>query len=689
MKTLFPLYKIKACFLILFLCCFYPLLASHIVGGEVSYKYLGETEQGALSIYTVSISIYEDCLNGSVSAIADDDPAYLIVYANDKTTSDPILNYDTTFIPFDNAVSKYGCYNGYFYDSLYHTASIKVPTGFSNQCVTNVPQTCLTQKTFTKTYYLPHNTQGYMITYQRCCRNAEIDNIRDPGNTGSTFYCTIPAWPLTNNSAVFKNYPPQIICLDNPLYYDNSATDADGDSLSYEFCVSLDCCNSPDAMNICVQGPDQIFSTKPVPPPPDEPAPLYYDSIIYNAGYSSSQPLPGFPPIQINPATGIISGTPNQTGRYLVTICCNEWRHGVIINTNKREFQFVVTPCSKTVVADIPQYSTDFNTYIVECRDNTVSFVNTSTGGFSWYWNFGVPDVSGDTSSGFEPTFTYPDTGTYNVTLVANPGTTCTDSITRLVKIYPVFLANFSDSGLQCPGDSISFQDLTMATVKPITYWKWNFGDGDSSYTENPVHSYANGGTYNVALVSENIKDCVDTVLKQVLIEKFKPFAGDDTIVVKGASVLFDATGGINYSWSPDENLNSASVYDPLGYFPDTGQYSYVVQVQSQFGCYGSDTIVVTVVDQAEFFVPTGFTPNGDGKNDIFKPIAVGYKTINYFAVYNRWGARVYLGNSFEEGWDGTYNGDKAPIGSYYWEISFVDRFGKPGFLKGDVTLIR
>ena len=399
--------------------------------------------------------------------------------------------------------------------------------------------------------------------------------------------------------------------------------------------------------------------------------------------------MTGSPPIQINPATGLITGTPNHIGRYLVTVFCNEWRAGVVINTIRREFQFVVTDCSKVVVADIPQYSTDFNTYIVDCADYTVNFVNTSTGGFAYHWDFGVPGVANDTSNDIQPTFTYPDTGTFAVKLVVNPGTTCPDSITRLVKIYPKFYASFSDSGRQCPGAPISFIDQSTASIKPITYWKWNFGDGDSSFTENPVHNYPYGGTFNVMLVSQNVKHCIDTAIRQVIIETFKPFAGNDTIIVKGESILFDATGGISYTWSPGTNLNDTTIYNPLGNYPDTGHYTYYVHVISDFGCEGDDTMKVTVVNHAEFVVPNAFTPNGDGKNDYFRPIAVGYRSLNYFRVFNRWGERVYNSKSLEVGWDGTYNNKMADIGTYYWEISFVDRYGNGGTMKGDVTLIR
>jgi len=192
-----------------------------------------------------------------------------------------------------------------------------------------------------------------------------------------------------------------------------------------------------------------------------------------------------------------------------------------------------------------------------------------------------------------------------------------------------------------------------------------------------------------VVLISQNIKSCVDTALKQILVENFRPFAGNDTIIVKGETVHFDGEGGVKYTWQPGENLSDTNIGNPRGYYPDTGLFTYYVHVESAYGCKGDDTIKVLVVNQASFFVPNAFSPNGDGLNDIFRPTAVGYKELKYFKVFNRWGEEVYFGQTLETGWNGTYNHKQADIGVYFWEIVFIDRFGKEGSLKGDVTLIR
>jgi gliding motility-associated-like protein len=623
-----------------------PAGATHIVGGEVSYIYLGNNN------YRIRIDIYQDCISGDPKAIEQDDPAIISIFTGNGAR--------------------------YLSDSIRSSSDLRVPDNFSNDCVNNKPKTCLNRVSFIKTFNLPPSASGYHIVYQRCCRNGSILNIIDPGAVGASYYAIIPPANFEdlnqNNSAVFKNYPPQIICINNPLFYDHSATDADGDSLSYEFCTAYTGGSANNA--------------KPTP------ISINFQPVNYLSPYSAAEPMRGAPVLRIDPKTGMITGTPIQLGRYVVTVCCHEWRRGVKINTVTREFQFVVTNCSKAVVANIPQFSEEFNTYIVQCKGYTVRFVNLSTGanansGEAYTWDFGVPGTSGDSSHLKEPEFTYPDTGTYSVKLIVNRGSTCTDSISRLVKIYPDFYADFEHVGLPCPKSPVQFINKTASTYQPVTQYAWSFGDGSTSDLESPSHTYDTGGRYIVTLHSKNIKGCADTAVREVDIEKFRPFAGNDTIIVKGESIIFNATGGSVYTWTPPTWLNNSHISNPVGYYPDTTRLTYAVHIASEGGCEGDDSINVWVVTKSAVFVPTAFSPNGDGLNDLLKPIGIGFRQINYFRVFNRWGQPVFYGTHFNEGWDGSYQGHKSDVGTYYWVLSITDRFGNEQLLKGNSTLVR
>jgi gliding motility-associated-like protein len=619
--------------------------ATHIVGGEVTYRYLGSNQ------YRIRIDIYQDCLTGDINAIREDDPAFITVFNGEGG----VVRNET--IPGD--------------------PSVDVPDNFSNECINNKPRTCLKRQTFQTTVTLAPSVSGYYIVYQRCCRNGTIRNIVDPGSVGATYYAVIPPGnperPSSNNSAVFSNYPPQIICINNPLVYDHSARDVDGDSLSYEFCTAY----TGGSPNNAKPQPNSIF----------------FRSVNYQAPFNPTFPMSGAPALQIDARTGMITGTPNQLGRYVVTVCCHEWRNGILINTVTREFQFVVTNCSKVVVANIPQFSEEFNTYIVQCDGYKVRFSNLSSGANTAYdaytWDFGVPGTDADTSHLQEPEFTYPDTGTYTVKLVVNRGSTCRDSITRLVKVYPSFNTDFEWNGKPCPRDPIQFVNKVTSTYQPVLIYSWDFGDGTTSTDPDPSHVYAVGGNYQVKLSAKNIKGCFDTAIREVPIERFIPFAGNDTIIVKGESIIFSARGGTSYTWTPATYLNNSTIPNPIGFYPDTGRIRYIVNIGSEGGCEGLDTINVWVVGQSAIFVPNAFTPDGDGRNDVLKPIGIGYRNMNYFRVFNRWGQMVFYTTRFDEGWDGTNQGARADMGTYFWVLSINDRNGKEEMLKGDAILIR
>ncbi|RYZ47879.1 MAG: hypothetical protein EOP49_20090, partial [Sphingobacteriales bacterium] len=352
-----------------------------MIGGDVTYICKGA------NTFEFTITLYQDCLYGEPGALAQDNPAYYSI--------------------FDAGTNAY--VTG---DSVVALSTVIVDPNFSNACINNYPNTCMRKQTFRFSRTLQPNNNGYVIVYERCCRNASISNIVSPGNVGVTYFATIPPFQngqCPNNSAVFKNFPPQIICANNPFVYDFSAIDNDGDSLSYKLCAARPGGSTSDAKPY---GPDMNMPVQ--------------ASVVYKAPRTAEVPVPGTPPMQINPVTGLLTGTPSSTGRFVVSVCVTEWRNGVAINTISRDVQFVITNCSKAVVANIPELDDEPNTYAIECKSFTVNFRNTSTGGFSYHWNFGV---AGATSTDFEPTFTYPDTGTYVVSLVVNQGSTCPDSI--------------------------------------------------------------------------------------------------------------------------------------------------------------------------------------------------------------------------------------------------------------------
>lgn len=618
--------------------------ASHVVGGDITYTCLGN------NTYEFIVSLYRDCLppsqgGGNPAALESDNPAFITIYNGS---------------------------NFYSFDSIYFYDRENIDPNFSNDCVNNPPPTCINRIRFKFVKQLPSSALPYTLLMQRCCRNETINNILIPGTTGATYYCTIPP-NICNNSANFNNLPPQIICVNNPFVYDHSATDPDGDSLSYEFCDAMKGGDPND--------PKPVITNSQIPA---------ISSVNYKTPYSSSQPMAGNPLVTINPLTGMITGTPNIQGRFVVNVCVNEWRNGVIINTTRREFQFVVTNCSKAVVALVPQLPNEPNTYTINCKNKTVSFINNSSGGFNYFWDFGVAGINDDTSNLFQPTYTFPDTGTYKIKLVVNRGSTCPDSIERLVKIYPDFETQFDYSGLLCPNTPIQFIDQSSSTFGTINFWNWSFGDGTGSTSQNPINSFANiGQQYNVRLISGNSFGCRDTASRILTVDYVNVFAGNDTIIVKNYTYQFNGSGADNYTWSPSTYLSDPNIANPTAVFPDTGLYTYILHGTTNQGCDDYDTIRIRVADGPYITLPNAFTPNGDGLNDFFSILYAGYKKLNYMRIYNRWGEMVFQTADFRKGWDGKYKGRDAEVGTYFWIISANNTNDQADVLKGDITLIR
>jgi gliding motility-associated-like protein len=167
--------------------------------------------------------------------------------------------------------------------------------------------------------------------------------------------------------------------------------------------------------------------------------------------------------------------------------------------------------------------------------------------------------------------------------------------------------------------------------------------------------------------------------------------AGADTAVVVNQPLQFNATGAESYTWYPPLYLNAVNIANPVATFPDPmASMSYKVVGVSAGGCRDSAFVSVRVFKGSpRIFVPTAFTPNSDGRNDLLRPIAAGIKNIEFFNIYNRWGQLVFSTRINGHGWDGRINGMLQNTGTFVWLVKAVDFTGKSYLEKGVFTLIR
>ena len=210
----------------------------------------------------------------------------------------------------------------------------------------------------------------------------------------------------------------------------------------------------------------------------------------------------------------------------------------------------------------------------------------------------------------------------------------------------------------------------------------------------DPIVTPPGSGKFNYVLSVFDTLGCpkpgLDTVVVTVL-PRVIPFAGNDTAVVVGQPLQFNATGGLYYNWLPPFGLSSNSIANPIAvYDAPADSIGYSVIVTDAAGCFDTAYMSVKVFNtDPQVFVPTAFTPNADGRNDVIRPIAVGISHIDYFRIYNRWGQLVFSTTTNGKGWDGNISGRPQGTNTYVWIVHAVDFTGKEFFKKGSVTLIR
>lgn len=469
-------------FLILISCLLnIKLFATHIVGGEMNYKYLGANK------YEIRLTVYRDCY---VGVPPFDSPATVGIF--DKNNN-PVQTLQMVFRGLDT-----------------------LPPTISDPCTIPPLDFCYEVTTYIDTVILPPLVGGYQLSYQRCCRNKNILNLINPECIGATYYASIPGSEVvaTNSNPVFKNWPPPFICVNKQWVFDNSAIDIDGDSLVYELWQPFDGLNgycpiistSAPSTGVSCGAPPPSCTSTPVPPP--------FINVPWKAPYNTTNMLGGVPMV-INSQTGLVTATPNLQGYFVIGMKCKEYRNGVFLSETKRDFQLIVKPCPSVVVAaaQAPQ---------AICGTTSVNFGNNSTGtslNFNWY--FGDPSTNADTSHFTTPTYVYPGTGNYSVTLVAYVSNKplCNDTVTTTVAISNSFKGAFTFTPITCSNNKVEFSASVESPPGTTPLWNWSFGDGDTSHVQNPTHTYINTGSFQTTLITyiPNSINCIDTILAQTV----------------------------------------------------------------------------------------------------------------------------------------------------------------------------
>jgi len=231
---------------------------------------------------------------------------------------------------------------------------------------------------------------------------------------------------------------------------------------------------------------------------------------------------------------------------------------------------------------------------------------------------------------------------------------------------------------------------------------------GGTSYQWTPSIYLSSATIFNPTVIqpqhtteySLRVKDangCTSLITDDVLV-KVTPqitvfVSPKDSIVSEGDQVQLSATSiGTSYNWSNAFTLSNPNIPNPVASIPagSIGNiYTYIVTASTSAGCRGVASVTLKVYKGPDIYMPTGFTPNSDGKNDKFHPLTVGIKKINYFRVFNRWGQMVFSSSKLNDGWDGKLGGIQQSNGVYVWVVQGISIDNRVITKKGTVMLIR
>ncbi|MBC9813475.1 gliding motility-associated C-terminal domain-containing protein [Crocinitomicaceae bacterium CZZ-1] len=324
------------------------------------------------------------------------------------------------------------------------------------------------------------------------------------------------------------------------------------------------------------------------------------------------------------------------------------------------------------------------------CQGANANFIDQST--FSsgtitnWEWNFG----NGTTSSVNNPQHVYSNGGNYTVQLVVTADNNCTDTITQNVVIYHLPVPAFTNTNA-CEMNAIYFTDQSTLSSGTVTGWHYDFYGMGNSYVQNPEFVFQIPGDYPVTLTVTSSDGCSASITQNVSVIQSPDanFSMTPNPALVGQDVYFqDLSSGTNLTnwyWdfgdgAADNQQNSYHDYS-MG-----GVYTVVLTVTDANNC--KDIVSRQISIELLPVLPTGFTPNGDGENDVFIIRGGPFRSVD-FKVYSNWGTLIFETNDYTVGWDGTHKGENAPVGVYTW--TFVVEMGNGQIVKksGDVTLIR
>lgn len=330
-------------------------------------------------------------------------------------------------------------------------------------------------------------------------------------------------------------------------------------------------------------------------------------------------------------------------------------------------------------------------TFTNVCQESNMPFTDVSTVSSgtitNWNWDFG----DGDTSLTQNPLHNYNIYGQIPVQLIVISDNGCSDTVLQQVTVHPIPMADFSN-GAACETYPTTFTSTSFIASGSISSYLYDFNGIGTASTANTDFVFPFSGTFNVSLTVTSDQGCTHTIVKQLGINPVPEaiFTATPNPALVNQEITFtDQTSGniVAWEWDFGDGQGDNQSITQHAYAPGGASDKVVtLTVYDNMGCHDTASTIIAV--SLLPVLPTGFSPNDDGENDLFIIRGGPFESVD-FKIYNNWGQLIFESHDGALGWDGNYKGEPAPLGVYTWTFS-VD-MGNNFVVKesGDVTLIR
>ena len=331
-------------------------------------------------------------------------------------------------------------------------------------------------------------------------------------------------------------------------------------------------------------------------------------------------------------------------------------------------------------INSLPVADAGLDTIICANRSVMIGTTEDTTNSYSWW-----PATTLNNGAIAQPTASpEAEITVYHLT-VTNKSTSCVNYDSVTVTMLTPISADAGEDAEICWSDSIQ---IGSALIEGQTY-SWSPTKGLSNSTSpNPMVAPDSSTTYTVTVTAATCDAITDEVY--IIVHPLPDAnAGSDVTIARGSSTQLIATGGVMYGWFPGDGLNNISIFDPVA-TPDSTT-SYIVTVTDVYDCVNTDTVIITVVEPT-VWTPSAFTPNGDGRNDVFYARGEKSGIINFkFRIFNKWGDVVFYSEDIDIGWDGykIVTREALPEGAYIYNVQGEKSTGENVNISGVVNLIR